>query len=66
VEAVLRKWRLAEAKRRAVPAFRIFSDQTLRAIATLRPATAAELLAIPGMGIGNVEKYGAHIYRLVR
>ena len=66
VEEALRRWRLAEAKRRSVPAFRIFSDQTLRAIATLRPSTAAELLAIPGMGISNVEKYGAHIYRLVR
>ncbi len=66
VEEALRRWRMGEARRRGVPAFRIFSDQTLRAIATLRPSTAAELLAIPGMGISNVEKYGAHIYRLVR
>jgi RecQ family ATP-dependent DNA helicase len=65
VEDALRKWRLAEAKRRGVPAFRIFSDQALKAIAAKRPATAAELLAVPGMGISNVEKYGAQIYRLV-
>jgi DNA topoisomerase III len=65
VEEALRKWRLEEARRRGVPAFRIFSDQTLRAIATKRPGTAAELLAIPGIGISLVEKYGAQIYRLL-
>ncbi|HEY1495525.1 MAG TPA: HRDC domain-containing protein, partial [Candidatus Solibacter sp.] len=65
LEETLRKWRLAEAKRRGIPAFRIFSDQALTAIAANRPATAAELLAIPGMGISNVEKYGAQLYRLL-
>ncbi len=65
VEDKLRQWRLAEAKRRGVPAFRIFSDQTLKAVAARRPATAAELLGIPGLGIGTVEKYGAQIYRLL-
>ncbi len=65
VEEVLRNWRLAEAKRRGVPAFRVFSDQALKAMAANRPETAAELLAIPGIGIGTVEKYGALIYRLL-
>jgi superfamily II DNA helicase RecQ len=45
-----------------VPAFRIFNDQTLRAIAQRRPAKAAELLAVPGIGISAVEKYGRQIY----
>ena len=35
------------------------------AIARNRPRTAAELLAIPGIGIGAVEKYGAQIYRIL-
>jgi superfamily II DNA helicase RecQ len=65
LEETLRLWRLAEAKRRGVPAFRIFSDQVLKAVAAKRPATAAELLAIPGLGINTVEKYGAQIYRLL-
>jgi superfamily II DNA helicase RecQ len=65
VEEVLRNWRLAEAIRRGVPAFRVFSDQALKAMAARRPGTAAELLAIPGIGIGTVEKYGALIYRLL-
>jgi len=64
-EDALRAWRMAEAKRRGVPAFRIFSDQTLKAVAAKRPATAAELLAIPGIGIGTVEKYGAQLYRIL-
>jgi superfamily II DNA helicase RecQ len=65
VETALRAWRLAEAKRRGVPAFRILTDQTMKAIAAKRPATAAELLAIPGMGISTVEKYRAELYRLL-
>jgi DNA topoisomerase-3 len=48
-----------------VPAFRIFSDKVLEAMATTRPETAAELLAIPGIGISIVEKYGAQLYRLL-
>ena len=65
VEEALRAWRLTEARRRSVPAFRIFSDKALRAIAETRPASAAELLAIPGIGIGTVEKYGRQIYRIL-
>jgi DNA topoisomerase III len=63
VEA-LRSWRLLEARRRGVPAFRIFNDLTLRAIAQRRPAKAAELLAVPGIGMSAVEKYGRQIYRI--
>ena len=48
-----------------MPAFRIFSDQALRAIASRRPGTARELLAVPGLGINIVEKYGAQIYRIL-
>ena len=65
VETALRNWRMAEAKRRGVPAFRIFSDKALEAMAAARPETAAGLIAIPGIGIGIVEKYGAQLYRLL-
>jgi superfamily II DNA helicase RecQ len=66
LEAALRVWRLIEARRRGLPAFRIFNDQTLRALAISRPSTTQELLAVPGIGISTVEKYGADIYRVVR
>ena len=65
LEEALRIWRLAEARRRGVPGFRILSDQALRGIAKNRPGTARELLAIPGIGITIVEKYGAQIYRIL-
>jgi superfamily II DNA helicase RecQ len=65
IEQLLRAWRLAEAKRHGVPAFRIFTDKALRAIVEQRPSSARELLAIPGIGISAVEKYGAHIYRIL-
>ena len=64
-EGLLREWRLAVAKRQGVPAFRIMTDRVLLAIAANHPGTAAELLAIPGIGINSVEKYGAQIYRIL-
>lgn len=64
VEA-LKAWRLAEAKRRQVPAFRILTDRTLEAIAEDLPETTAELLAVPGMGLKTVETYGSAIFRIL-
>ena len=66
IEEALRVWRLAEARRRGVPAFRILSDQALRAMATRRPATVRELLAIPGIGITTVEKYARQFYGILQ
>jgi RecQ family ATP-dependent DNA helicase len=66
LEQALRAWRLAEAKKLAVPAFAIFSDNTLRAIVVHRPLLSEELLAIHGMGLSKVDKYGPDIYRIVR
>ena len=66
IEAALREWRLAEARRRKVPAFRIFSDRVLKAIASTRPRTARELLAISGIGMTTVEKYGQQIYVILK
>ena len=65
IEQALRAWRLSEAKRRKIPAFRIFSDKTLRAITQICPTTDAELLTVPGVGMSIVQKYGSQIYRLV-
>jgi len=65
LEEALRKWRTGQAKRLGVPAFRIMSDKVLIGIAETQPRTAAELLAIPGIGIASVEKYGAQLYRIL-
>ena len=65
LEQALRAWRLTEAKRRKMPAFRIFGDRTLRNIATTCPRSDSDLLAVPGVGMGIVEKYGAQIFHLI-
>jgi DNA topoisomerase III len=44
IEGALRELRQSEARRRRVPAFRIFSDKALKAIASQRPQTAHEYL----------------------
>jgi DNA topoisomerase-3 len=65
VEAKLKAWRRAVATKQGVPAFRIMSDRVLLAIAEREPKTAAQLLAIPGVGIKLLEKYAAQIYRIL-
>jgi len=60
VEA-LKTWRRIEAGKRRVPAFRILTDRTLTALATRRPATEEELLAVSGIGPTIVSKYGREI-----
>jgi DNA topoisomerase III len=65
LEQALRAWRLTEAKRRNMPAFRIFGDRTLRNIASTCPGSDSALLAVPGVGMGIVEKYGAQIFHLI-
>ncbi|HSL16944.1 MAG TPA: ATP-dependent DNA helicase RecQ [Methylomirabilota bacterium] len=61
----LREWRLAEARRRRTPAFRILTDRTLTAICRARPADEAELLEIAGMGPAKVRSYGRAILTVV-
>ena len=62
----LRRFRLEEAKRHRVPAFRILTDLTLLDIATRRPRTESELAAISGIGASRLERYGARILEIVR
>jgi len=65
VEKALRLWRLAEAKRLGIPAFRILSDRALTALAERRPRTTRELLEAPGVGLKIVEKWGARLLELI-
>ncbi len=64
--ARLRAWRGEHAAARKVPAYVVFTDATLTAIAQSRPATPAQLLAVPGIGAGKLEQYGAAVLALVR
>jgi superfamily II DNA helicase RecQ len=65
VEEALRAWRLQEAKRRGVPAFRIFTDRVLQTMLEERPQNDTELLTISGIGLATVKQYGTQLYRLL-
>ena len=54
----LRAWRKAEADAASMPAFVIFTDATLMAIAEQRPANLTELSGISGVGRTKLERYG--------
>ncbi len=58
---VLKKWRAAKARATGVPAFVIFHDTTLAAVAEAIPSNRAELVALPGVGSVKVERYGDEI-----
>jgi DNA helicase-2/ATP-dependent DNA helicase PcrA len=57
----LRDWRSEQAKAGSVPAYVVFTDATLMAIAETLPRNEAALLAISGVGHGKLEKYGADV-----
>ncbi len=57
----LRAWRAAAAKEQGVPAYVILHDATLREIATVRPATLADLGKINGVGENKLAKYGQQV-----
>ena len=61
----LRAWRLSEARRLRVPAFRIFTDRALDALVRLRPRNITEMVAVPGIGLRTAEKYGEQIHRVL-
>jgi ATP-dependent DNA helicase RecQ len=54
----LRELRKSIADRQGVPAYIVFSDKTLRAMAEARPSTPGELLAVSGVGPMKLERYG--------
>ena len=49
-----------------MPAYIVFSDNTLIAIAEMLPNDAAALIAIPGIGARKLEQYGPDVLELVR
>ena len=54
----LRVWRAATAKESGVPAYVVFHDATLRAVAVAAPSSISELGAISGVGAAKLEKWG--------
>ena len=61
----LRSWRAERAKALSQPAYCVFTDATLVAIAEQRPQTVAALVAIPGIGQGKLDRFGDEVLTLV-
>ncbi|OBJ33404.1 ATP-dependent DNA helicase UvrD2 [Mycolicibacter heraklionensis] len=62
----LKDWRLRTATELKVPAYIVFSDNTLTAIAEMLPGDEAALVAIPGIGARKLEQFGSDVLELVR
>ena len=61
----LREWRKGRASDLGQPAYCVFTDATLLAIAEASPTTTADLSAIPGIGTTKLDKFGAEVLALV-
>jgi ATP-dependent DNA helicase RecQ len=57
----LRTWRAAAAKEQGVPAYVIFHDATLRAVAATSPSSLAELSKVNGIGETKLARYGQQL-----
>jgi DNA helicase-2/ATP-dependent DNA helicase PcrA len=60
----LREWRREQAALAKVPAYCIFTDATLTALAEMHPSDLAALVRVPGIGRTKADKYGADIVAL--
>jgi hypothetical protein len=61
----LKAWRTRTAKATNSPAFLVFNDRTLEAVAARKPVSVRELSAIPGVGPAKLERYGDDLLELV-
>jgi ATP-dependent DNA helicase RecQ len=62
--AALKAWRAEVAREHNLPAFVIFHDATLRAIAERAPQNPRDLDSIAGIGTKKREAYGAEVLRV--
>jgi ATP-dependent DNA helicase RecQ len=62
----LKRWRRETAIAAGVPAYVIFHDATLIAIAAARPKSLNELLRVSGVGESKLRKYGEELLEVLR
>ena len=60
----LKAWRAEVAREHNLPAYVIFHDATLAAIAERNPVSLDDLQGISGMGAKKLEAYGAEVLRV--
>ena len=61
----LREWRSRTAAEAKVPAYVVFTDATLVAIAESVPLDLGRLAGVPGVGPAKLERYGAQVLELL-
>jgi DNA helicase-2/ATP-dependent DNA helicase PcrA len=61
----LRDWRLEQAAEQSVPAYVVFTDATLTAIAEIKPMDRPELAKIPGVGAAKLERYADQVLAIL-
>jgi ATP-dependent DNA helicase RecQ len=64
--AALKAWRAEVAREHNLPAYVIFHDATLAAIAALAPQSVDDLHGVSGIGARKLEAYGDEVLRVVR
>ena len=64
--SILKDIRKKLAKKHKLPAYVIFQDASLEAMATTYPITIEELLNITGVGSGKATRYGAEFIEVIR
>ena len=62
----LRRWRTETARAANVPAYLVFHDATLAAIAAARPSNLGDLLRVPGVGDAKLHRYGEQVLEILR
>ncbi|MFW6639559.1 ATP-dependent DNA helicase UvrD2 [Nocardiopsis algeriensis] len=61
----LREWRRAVSREQKIPAYVVFTDATLQAIAEQEPSGLSQLAAVSGVGAAKLERYGEAVLALV-
>jgi ATP-dependent DNA helicase RecQ len=62
----LRAWRALKAREQNLPAYVIFHDATLRAMASERPRDLDALARVNGVGVSKLERYGERVLAVLR
>jgi ATP-dependent DNA helicase RecQ len=62
----LKKLRYSISREENVPAYIVFSDKSLKAMASDLPVTENRFLAISGVGMNKMKQYGEKFMKVIR
>ncbi|MHB8613196.1 MAG: RecQ family ATP-dependent DNA helicase [Candidatus Dormibacteraceae bacterium] len=62
----LRRWRRETAQAAGIPAYVVFHDATLAAIAVAQPENLSDLLRVAGVGESKLRKYGEEVLEVLK